>query len=105
MEPVLPGLGQSRTQGSSRSLSQTSSSHRGEQLPFPKHQGPHTPLQGEGRIVWEGRCWQQCLISAAGGREIPAGSFPRAGKGTFWHGPSEPCWVPCWHQPHSGNNH
>lgn len=43
---VLPGPGQSGMQGSSHSLSQTSSSHQGEQSPFPKHQGPNIfPLQ------------------------------------------------------------
>lgn len=41
---VLPGPGQSGMQGSSHS--QTSSSHQGEQSPFPKHQGPNIfPLQ------------------------------------------------------------
>lgn len=91
LELVLPGLGQSRVQGSSHSWSQTSSCHQGEQSPFPKH--PTPPCKGGegGRGAGEGRCWQQSLGSAADGPEIPAGS----GEGTVQHSPSRPCWVPC----------
>lgn len=47
MEPVLLGLGQSRMQGSSHSLSQTSSSH---QRDLPKAPGTQHPSAKEGKV-------------------------------------------------------